>query len=67
MKIEIKNEIIKKLFRKMKKEGRFKDVREYINHILSAIVEDDAKNERVFSKKEEELIKERLRALGYLN
>ena len=63
--VEIK--IPKKLFEKIKKEvessGDFKSVEEFVEFVLSSALEE---SEEVYSAEEEEKVKERLKALGYL-
>jgi len=60
MKIEINDEIIKKLEKKI--EGTaFTNINEYIDYILRDIV-----SEEEFTEEDEEKVKERLRALGYM-
>lgn len=54
------------LYKKIEKEARnsdFKSVEEFIIFVLSSAVEED---EEVFNQEDEEKVKERLRALGYL-
>ncbi len=45
-------------------QGEFKSVEEYVEFVLNEIVKEEA--EEVYSPEEEEEIKRRLRALGYL-
>ncbi|RLF09704.1 MAG: CopG family transcriptional regulator [Thermoprotei archaeon] len=45
-------------------QGEFKSVEEYVEFVLNEIVKEEA--EEVYSPEEEEEIKKRLRALGYL-
>ncbi len=63
--VEIK--IPKKLYEKIKaeveKSSEFKSVEEFVRFVLESAVEE---GEEVYSPEEEEKVKERLRALGYL-
>ena len=72
--VNIKKEILQKLEKRVKETGSFKNVGEYINYILEQVVEKLEKEKRnagkekpVFSKKDEQKVKERLRGLGYLD
>ena len=57
--------------------GEFKTIEEYVNYILEQVAErldaenhetnNDDGNEEVYSEEDEEKVKERLRALGYLD
>jgi len=64
MKIEIREDLIKKL-EKRAKEKDMNSVEEYIENILEQVVERLKGDEKIVSK-EEEKVKERLRALGYI-
>ncbi len=58
--------ISKDLYEKAKKvaeEGGFKDVNEFVEFVLKEVVET---SEPEMSKEDEEKVKERLRALGYI-
>jgi len=61
-KIEIPDELYKKIEGKLK-EADFKTVDEYVEFILKEFFEED---EEEYTPEEEEKVKERLRALGYL-
>ena len=61
-KIEISKDIIEKIKQRIK-ETEFKSVEEYIEFVLREVLEEE---EAEISKEDEEIIKERLRALGYL-
>jgi Arc/MetJ-type ribon-helix-helix transcriptional regulator len=75
MKIKIPEEIVQRLQERVNSTDEFKDVEEYINYILEQVVErlenenkdNENKGESVFSKEDEEKVKERLRGLGYLD
>jgi len=63
--------IPKNLYEKLRKQveasgGEFKSVDEYIIFVLSEFVGEDEEEKGVYSPEEEEEIKRRLRALGYL-
>ncbi len=67
MKVEIPDELYAKLEERVK-ETEFGSVDEYVRYILQEVLaslEED--EEEVFSEEEEEKVKERLRALGYLD
>jgi len=65
-------EISKELFEKAEKfvkesGGEFKSVEELVEFVLKEVLEEEeGSGESVYSKEEEEEIKKRLRALGYL-
>lgn len=62
MKIEIKDEIIEKIKKKI--EGTaFKEPKAYIEYILNDVVAEDSD----LSEEDEEKVRERLRALGYMD
>lgn len=62
--------ISKELYEKAKKyveesEGEFKSVDDLVEFVLKEVLSEEIKEE-VFTKEEEEKVKERLRALGYI-
>jgi len=61
MKVEIKNEIEEKIKEKIEGTG-FKNAEEYINYILR-----DLLFEEDFTEEDTEKVKERLKALGYMD
>ena len=69
MKVEIKDEIIEKL-KKRVDDGEFKTVDEYVNYVLQQVVErldsESGEKEEAYTKEDEEKVKERLRSLGYM-
>ncbi|MBN1376959.1 CopG family transcriptional regulator [Candidatus Woesearchaeota archaeon] len=77
MKVEIKDKIIKRLQKRVKETDEFNNVEEYIDYILKQVAErlDNEKetegepedSEEVYSKEDEEKVKERLKSLGYLD
>lgn len=62
--VSIPTTLANKLKEKLKETG-FKNLSDYVTHILHEVLAEWEKEERL-DKDEEELIKERLRALGYL-
>ena len=63
--------IPKSLYKKIEeqiKDSDFKNVEEYVAFVLREVLsEDEDEKDEVFSKEEEEQVKERLRSLGYLD
>ncbi len=49
------------------KETEFKSVEEYVTFVLEEVLKDDDEDEVAFSPEDEEEVKKRLRALGYLD
>lgn len=66
--IKVPKEIIRKIEERIK-ETEFKTVDEYVNFVLEEVVKETSEEEpeEVFSKEDEAKVKERLRALGYLD
>lgn len=66
--IKIPRYIIKKIEKRIK-ETEFRSVNEYITFVLEEIIkdEDQGESEEIFSEKDEENVKERLKILGYLD
>jgi Arc/MetJ-type ribon-helix-helix transcriptional regulator len=71
MKIEIPEKIAEKLKKRVESTDEFKNVEEYVNYVLGQVVEklegEKEEKEEVFSKEDEEKVKERLKGLGYLD
>ena len=71
MKIEIPEEIVEKLKKRVDSTDEFDSVEAYVNYVLKQVVErlDSEKEEEkpAFSEEDEEKVKERLRSLGYLD
>ena len=69
MKVDIKEEIVYVLENRVKETKDFRNVEEYINYILSQVVDklSGEKDKNVFSKEDEKKIKEKLKSLGYLD
>lgn len=67
--IEVK--IPKDIYEKIEgriKDTEFKSVDEYVTYVLREVLASlEEEEEQVFSEEEEEKVKERLRALGYLD
>jgi len=61
MDIKIKDEIVEEIKKKIEGTG-FESVEEYVNYVL-----DDLVSENELSEEDEEKVKERLRALGYMD
>ncbi|MDO8724567.1 MAG: hypothetical protein Q7J35_00690 [Candidatus Methanoperedens sp.] len=66
--IKIQKDLIKKI-RDHLKDTEFKSVEEYVTFVLEEVMKDDDNEEpeEVFSEEDESKVKERLRALGYLD
>jgi hypothetical protein len=63
--IDIPLGLYKRIEERAKKAG-FKSAREYILFVLEEVVSELEEEEPALSKEDEEKVKERLRALGYL-
>ena len=72
VKVGIKPDIYKKIKKRVAKT-EFESVQEYVNYVLEEVIkqveEEDkgTEEEAAYSKEDEEKVKERLRALGYLD
>ena len=64
--IPIPKSIVEKIEKRIKQTD-FDSVSSYVSYVLEEILSDDEEEEPVFSKEDEERVKERLRALGYLD
>jgi len=65
--VRISVKLYKEIEKRVKEsQGGFKDVREYVEFVLSEVVKEDEKAEAPYTPEEEEEIKRRLRALGYI-
>ena len=66
--VNIPDELYKAIEEKLEEFG-FKTVDEYVVFVLEEVIKNDAGEgeEKVFSEEEEEVIKQRLRDLGYLD
>ncbi len=63
--IHIPTTLYKKIEERIKGTG-FASVSSYVTYVLREIIAEDEEEEEKFSKEDEERVKERLRALGYL-
>jgi len=68
VKIEISEEIYEKIKNVVEKSSEFASVEDYVNFVLEEVLKDEDGGEKkvVYSKEDEEKVKERLRGLGYL-
>ncbi len=64
--VSIPTPLFKKIEERIKGTG-FTSVSSYVTYVLREIVAEEENEEEPFSKEDEERIKERLRALGYLD
>ena len=72
MKVDIPDEITKKLQKRVDSTGEFDSVQAYVEYILKQVVDrleqEKEENEKpAFSEEDEEKVKERLKSLGYLD
>lgn len=68
--IVVKISIPKALYEKIIKEAEdagFKNIEEFIIYVLEQLIETSGVEGEVMSKEDEEKVKERLRALGYID
>lgn len=63
--IKVPKEIIKKIEEHIK-NSEFKSVEDYVTYVLEEVIKDEEEPEEVYSEKDEKIVKERLKALGYL-
>ena len=64
--ISIPKSIVEKIEKRIKQTD-FDSVSSYVTYVLEEILSEDKEEEPAFSKEDEERVKERLRALGYLD
>jgi Arc/MetJ-type ribon-helix-helix transcriptional regulator len=64
--IKVSKKILKKIEERIK-DTEFKSVDEYVTFVLEEVIRDEEEPEEVFSEEDEKKVKERLRALGYLD
>lgn len=71
MNIKIKPEIVERLKKRIEETEEFENLEEYVNYILSQVVErlnnEEQDDEEEYSEEDEEKVKERLKSLGYLD
>ncbi|MBW2990329.1 CopG family transcriptional regulator [Candidatus Woesearchaeota archaeon] len=69
--VKIDKDLLKKLEKRAKEAGSFKNVDEYINYILKQVIErlerKKAGEEADFSEEDEKKAKEMLKKLGYID
>lgn len=68
MKVNIPEEIVSVLKKRVEETGEFDDVEEYIKYLLEQVVErlEESQEDTEFTEEDEKKIEERLRGLGYL-
>jgi len=65
--ISIPASLVEKIEKRVK-ETEFDSVSDYISYVLREVLsEEEGEEEQTFTKEDEEKVKERLRALGYLD
>lgn len=64
--VSIPTPLFKKVAERIKDTG-FTSVSSYVTYVLREIVSEEEEGAEAFSKEDEERVKERLRALGYLD
>jgi len=64
--VSIPTSLYKKIEEKIK-GSEFPSVSEYITKVLRGNLSEEQTNQEVFSKEDEEKVKERLKALGYID
>jgi hypothetical protein len=64
--IEISRELYEKAKRFIEEQGGFNSVEELVEFLLQEALSTEEESGREMSKEEEEKVKERLRALGYI-
>ena len=64
--VEISSQILKKIKNRIKDTG-FDSASSYIEYVLNEILSDTDDEDEEFTAEDEEKVKERLRALGYLD
>jgi len=66
--VKIPKDLYKRIRKRIKDTG-FTSVSEYVGYVLSEVLDnlEDEEKDESFSEEEEEKVKERLRALGYLD
>ncbi len=64
--IEIKRDLYDKAKKFIEEQGGFSSVEELVEFLLEEVLSSEESEERGLSKEDEEKVKERLRALGYI-
>ena len=62
----LSSELYNKIEERVRETG-FSSVDEYVTFVLEEVLKEEGEGEAAFSKEEEEEVKKRLRALGYLD
>ena len=62
----LSSELYNKIEERVRETG-FGSVDEYVTFVLEEVLKEEGEGEAAFSKEEEEEVKKRLRALGYLD
>jgi len=64
--IRIPRFLYEKIKKQVEESSEFKSVEEYVIFVLEELLKEEGEEEAVYSPEEEEEIKRRLKALGYL-
>ena len=64
--VEISKELYDKVKKYIEENSGFSSVREFIEFIINEVLSTEEESSAGYTKEEEEKVKERLRALGYL-
>ncbi len=67
MKIEINDELIKKISKRIEQNEEFASTEEYVNYILKQVIENMNEESEDGSEEENERVKKELRKMGYLD
>lgn len=70
MKVEINEDIKAALQKRVDKTDEFKSLEEYVNYVLKQVVDrlnEESSNKKDNSEKDEKIVRERLKSLGYLD
>ena len=66
VKVNIQKEIFDRIGKRVE-TTEFKSVDEYVNYVLEEVLNQVEQEKQVYSKEDEEKVKEKLRSLGYLD
>jgi len=64
--VEISKELYDKVKKYIEENGGFSSVREFVEFVINEVLSTEEESSAGYTKEEEERVKERLRALGYL-
>jgi Arc/MetJ-type ribon-helix-helix transcriptional regulator len=64
--VKLSTELYSRIEERVRETG-FGSVDEYVTFVLEEVIKEEGEGEAAFSKEEEEEVKKRLRALGYLD